>query len=198
MRRTLPSPRLALGLALVVLLTALPLAADSAVAEKALNGAQLCSTGEILAAAIPEQPSRWEYEGLVGLEAGAAMCDAASAGSHVCDFEEVLYADTAGELIEFLPEGTSAWLYRTTPAIVDGKLSPPGPGGTCLDFSYPTAHVGNGGMVNNNSGQGIVYHLDPDTTVDLKDRTGSHVSPGLPCGGVYRSILCCNRLCSAE
>lgn len=132
--------------------------------------------------------------GLTGLEAGNAQCVALGVGAdHVCDYTEVLAAQMNGELAT-IPAATTAWVQRTTPAMVMGMVSQPGPGGNCNNWTYATNHIGDGEYLTFDVAGVPTYHLDNDTIFDPA-QPGVHTIPGdLECGGATRSILCCYAL----
>ncbi len=110
-------------------------------------------------------PSVWSYKGLIGMQAGKALCQDVGA-DHVCNYTEVVKADAQGELAN-LPPNLSYWLVRTT-AVPDptqpnkacnvdadcksnfcDKVTkicswPPGAGAQCQGWSYPTNHMADG------------------------------------------------------
>jgi hypothetical protein len=133
--------------------------------------------------------------GVKGLDAGNNQCKALNIGAdHVCDYEEVLKAYAQGELAS-IPKGTTAWVQRTTVAMVDGQPSQPGPGGRCNNWDYATNHISDGEYMTFDQ-QGVpTFHLDNDTVFDDK-APGVHTQMGLPCGGTARSILCCYTACN--
>jgi hypothetical protein len=133
--------------------------------------------------------------GLTKLDAGNAQCKALNIGAdHVCDYEEVLKAQQNGELAN-IPKGTTAWVQRTTVAMVNGAPSDPGPGGRCNDWSYATNHLSDGEYISFDDVGVPTFHLDNDTQYTDKTADG-HAGPGLDCGGVMRSILCCYTACN--
>ena len=137
----------------------------------------------------------WAAGGLTGLPAGNYMCQNAMLDAdHVCDYEEVLAAQKAGELAN-ITAGTTAWVQRTTPALVNGVMSPPGPGGRCNDWKYNTNHISDGEYVTFDMVGQPTFHLDNDTVFDGLN-PGVHVIPGdLECNGATRAILCCFAAC---
>jgi hypothetical protein len=129
--------------------------------------------------------------GRLGLEAGHAQCVFLGA-DHVCDYVELRAAEAKGELAS-IPQGTTAWVQRTTPEIVNGAESPPGPGGNCNDWTFAGNHVSDGEYVSFDAEGVPTWHLDGDTFYDGIDTT--HAIPGdLDCGGATRSIFCCSAL----
>jgi cysteine-rich repeat protein len=94
----------------------------------------------------PGIPSVWSYAGALGISAGNDMC-AAIGADHVCSFEEVLQADAAGEanFIADLSGGQEFWVHRVSMSVPrlsnPAQMSPPGPGGRCNDWTYPTNHI---------------------------------------------------------
>ena len=91
-------------------------------------------------------PAVWSYAGEQGVTAGDEMC-AAIGADHVCSWAEVVAAENAGELSD-LPDGLEFWVHRITETVerlsVPGENSPPGPGGRCNDWTYPTNHISDG------------------------------------------------------
>lgn len=133
--------------------------------------------------------------GLTKLDAGNAQCKALNIGAdHVCDYEEVLKAQAQGELAA-IPAGTTAWIQRTTTAMVKGSPSPAGPGGRCNDWAYATNHISDGEYVSFETAGTPNYHLDGDTVFDAAN-PGVHTDPDMQCGGTTRSILCCYQACN--
>ncbi len=134
--------------------------------------------------------------GQTGLDAGNAQCKALGIGAdHVCDYEEVKLAQAAAEpSFMTIPAGTSAWVQRTTTAMVMGNPSAPGPGGRCNDWTYMTNHISDGEYITFDTVGNPTYHLDNDT---IFDPMNPHVIVGdLQCGGQTRSILCCYQSCN--
>lgn len=93
----------------------------------------------------------WSYAGELGVQAGDEMC-AAIGADHVCSWEEVVAAETAGELstgANAVPDGQEFWVHRinaSVPRLSDGgaTMSPPGYGARCNDWTYPTGHIADG------------------------------------------------------
>lgn len=129
--------------------------------------------------------------GAIGLEAGHAQCRFLG-GDHVCDYTELRAAEAAGELAN-VPEGTTGWVQRTTPEMVNGQLSEPGRGGNCVDWTFVGNHLADGEYVAFGPGGVATWFLDNDTFFDGIDMT--HVQAGqLECSGVTRTLFCCNAL----
>ncbi len=133
---------------------------------------------------------------MTALAAGDAQCQAAmNGGDHVCDYEEVLSAAAHGEL-STIPQGTTAWIHRTTTAIVSGTPSAPGPGGRCNDWTFNGNHLADGEYVMFDTVGVPTMHLDNDTVYD-PGSPGLHTITGdLECAGETRSILCCHPSCT--
>lgn len=132
--------------------------------------------------------------GLTGLDAGNNQCKALNIGAdHVCDYEEVLKAQAQGELAA-IPQGTTAWVHRTTVAMVNGQPSQPGPGGRCNDWTYATNHISDGEYVAFEQAGVPTFYLDNDTVYD-GNAPGVHTLTGLQCGGEIRALLCCYQAC---
>ena len=165
-----------------------------------------CAGHAYFAGMIQNVPSVWgattdgvgnnKAGGMTSLAAGDFMCSSASLGAdHVCDYEEILKADAAGEL-KNVPAQTTVWVQRTTPAMVGGVMSAPGPGGRCNDWKYNTNHISDGEYAMFEAVGQIKYHLDNDTKFDSA-HPGMYTIPGdLDCGGVTRSIMCCYTTCN--
>jgi hypothetical protein len=173
-------------------------AGDSSTGEE-----DTCANIPTLVAYVPAIPSRWESGALVGFAAGGAMCQMAATVANVpnpgevvvCDYE-VLEAEAKGELAS-LPANSTAWIHRTTQAMVNGVASAPGSGGRCVDWTYQTNHISDGEFVTIGAGGVATYSLDGDTFYDGVDTT--HTQPGLlECGQQMRSILCCNPPCDPQ
>jgi hypothetical protein len=154
-----------------------------------------CAGQLTYAGPVDSVTSVWVSGGLSGLKAGDDMCQNANLGAdHVCDYEEVLKAQKAGELAN-VKMGTTAWVQRTTPALVNGVMSAPGPGGRCNDWKYNTNHISDGEYVTFDMVGQPTFHLDNDTIFDGMN-PGVHTIPGdLECNGATRSILCCYTIC---
>ncbi|HWB78920.1 MAG TPA: hypothetical protein VG755_28355 [Nannocystaceae bacterium] len=168
-------------------------AADEQSSGEASGDTTAASTGcdgSIFFGEVDGVPSLWSEGGQTGLAAGTAMCQSIG-GDHVCDYEEVLMAEAAGELAGMV--NSSAWIHRTTIALVDGVPSAPSPGGRCVDWTYDMDTLADGEWVDFTA-DGLVYNLDPDTFYDGLD--ASHADPmALPCAGTNRAVLCCNAPC---
>jgi hypothetical protein len=134
-----------------------------------------------------------QANGKSGFEAGIEICKTIGA-DHPCDYEEVLLAEKNGELVaKMVPQGTTAWIHRTTDAMVNGNMSTAGPGGRCNDWTYATNHISDGEFVTFQEVGIPMYTLDNDTFYDGTDTT--HVVPEMQCGGMERAILCCFPAC---
>ncbi|MFT3773220.1 MAG: hypothetical protein QM820_48190 [Minicystis sp.] len=133
--------------------------------------------------------------GMTSIDAGNAQCKALNIGAdHVCDYEEVLKAQAQNELAA-IPQGTSAWIQRTTVAMVNGNPSQPGPGGRCNNWTYQTNHISDGEYISFDQVGVPTYHLDNDTVFN-PNNPGVHTLTDLQCGGTMRSILCCYQACN--
>ncbi len=154
-----------------------------------------CAGHVFYAGMVPNVTSVWVSGGLTSFAAGDDMCQKANLGAdHVCDYEEVLKSQTAGELAA-VPAATTVWVQRTTPAMVNGVMSAPGPGGRCNDWKYNTNHIADGEYgVFVTLGQ-PTFHLDNDTVYD--GVPGAHNNPAdLDCNGASRAIMCCYAKCN--
>lgn len=165
------------------------------------TGTDSCAGMPIYVANVPSIGSRWESGALVGFAAGQELCRQTAMGMGipdaaevtVCDYEQVVMAELAGEFAA-IPGGTNAWIHRTTPADVLGVPSAAGSGGRCVDWTYTTNHISDGEYAEFPGGGAVNYFLDNDTFYDGVDTT--HTQPGmLECGTQMRAILCCNPPC---
>lgn len=141
---------------------------------------------------IPAVESIWSTlsaaNGALGYDAGVNACRSLGA-DHPCEYQEVLRAEARGEFAR-LDAGLTAWLHRTTMAMVLGQPSPPGRGGNCVDWTFNGNHVADGEYLIVGDGGVITYKLDDDTFFDGVDLT--HVVQGdLQCGGEQRALFCC-------
>jgi cysteine-rich repeat protein len=149
---------------------------------------------------------QWSAPGKLGYEAGTAICQSIGAFG-VCDYEQLkeilnnpaAHPADAMKLAATVPAGGSVpiWVHRTTPEMVNGMMSAPGPGGRCNDWVYPTGHVSNGEWLNLTVAGGNptgTFTLDPDTVYTGVQGDG-HVQPGFSCGPM-RYIPCCYKLCT--
>lgn len=180
------------------------MAVDDTMGASGTTGEDSCANEPIYVANVPMQPSRWESGALIGFAGGQDLCRQAATALGVpmpmevtvCDYEQVLQAEAAGELAT-LAAGTTAWIHRTTVANVLGVNSAPGTGGRCVDWTYQTNHISDGEYVEIGAGGVGTYFLDNDTFYDGVDTT--HTQPGmLECGTQMRAILCCNPPCMPE
>jgi hypothetical protein len=156
-----------------------------------------CAGHQYFGGSVPAVTSVWASGGLTSLAAGDDMCQKLSIGNvdHVCDYEEMLAAEKDNELAA-IPAGTTFWVQRTTPAMVNGVMSAPGPGGRCNDWKYNTNHISDGEYVSFDTVGKPTYSLDNDTIFDGSN-PGVHTIPGkLECNGVTRSIMCCYTKCN--
>ncbi|ANM31386.1 hypothetical protein ABI59_20125 [Acidobacteria bacterium Mor1] len=164
-----------------------------------------CTTGAIYGGMVsnpadpaqpgPGIPSVWEYGGSIGTSAGDLMCQQIGA-DHACRHEEVLAAESRGELQQVLQmNGQTFWLNRTVlTAQVGGQDSPPGAGGRCNDWTYTTAHISDGEYSRVENAR-FEHFFDQDTTFSgnsADGHAGSGPDDGGDCGGPLRAILCCN------
>ncbi len=158
----------------------------------------------VFATLTPEHTSVWQFGADIGVAAGNAQCQSLGA-DHVCTYEELLTAQARGQL-DGIPSDTDIWLHRVNLTVMmDGGTitSPPGAGGRCNDWTYPTGHIADGEYARLNfvdaTGVGEVmgphsYYFDQDTayTGDPADgHAGGGDNDGGPCGGAVRAIACC-------
>lgn len=155
-----------------------------------------CEGQVTFAGLVADVPSAWgshmQANGKTGYEAGVEICKSIAA-DHPCEYQEVLAAEAAGELAG-VAQGTTAWIHRTSDAIVGGVVSPAGAGGRCNNWVYTTNHISDGEYTTFDMVGIPSYHLDNDTFYDGVDTTHT-IGGDLQCGGVMRAILCCYPTC---
>lgn len=170
------------------------------------SGGDPCKGVVTYAGLVPGAGSAWgahpQSNGKTGYEAGIEICKTLGA-DHPCTYVEVKKAEAAGELAN-IAMGTTAWIHRTTPEMVDGVMSDPTAvdgagnevyhGGTCNNWVYITNHISDGEYASFEAVGVPTYHLDSDMYFDGVDTT--HAQPGLNCGGETRGILCCFPACA--
>lgn len=174
-----------------------PADCDGTTATGTTGAGGSCAGQQRFGGMVPNVSSVWMSGGLTGLAAGDDMCQKLGTDGidHVCDYEEMLVAQKANELTA-IAAGTTFWVQRTTPAMVNGATSAPGPGGRCNDWKYNTNHISDGEYVSFDTVGTPTYHLDNDTIFDGAN-PGVHVIPGmLECNGVNRAIMCCYTKCN--
>jgi hypothetical protein len=87
--------------------------------------------------------------GFTSFDAGNAQCKALDIGAdHVCDLTEIQAAAAAHETrFSLVPQGTTAWMQRTTPVYVEGLSGTP-----CTAAMVGQADPSAGDMCSNDSG----------------------------------------------
>src|SRR5262249_4016631 len=139
----------------------------------------------LVAGVVSQWGAHPQANGKTGYEAGIEICKTIGA-DHPCDYEEFKTAEGKGELAN-IAMGTTTWIHRTTPEMVNGMMSQPGPGGRCNDWIYTTNHISDGEYSTFDQVGQPTYHLDNDTFFDGVDTTHTIVGD-LQCGGKTRSI----------
>jgi cysteine-rich repeat protein len=168
--------------------------------------------GEVSSNEDPTQPgdgvgSVWSYAGTLGTDAGVAMCQAIGAAGP-CTYGQVKIAEQNGELEQLLP-GTRFWIHRVHETVFvneTGTSSPPGPGGRCNDWTYPSGRIADSEWAGITATGDVHYYFDHDTVYTGVQSDG-HAGPGYEgeigqpgtgnggnCGGSRKSILCCTTL----
>jgi hypothetical protein len=146
--------------------------------------------------------SNWSYKGDVGTAAGDLACQDMG-GDHVCDYDDIVYAASKGEL-STLSTSDTAWLLRAHPVTITSsspktivlmQLATIGTtykvnaaGSNCANWAYSTDHLNDGEYVDFSSGQNTpTFHLD-DNPCSIQA-----LPKDIPCGhnGLPRSVLCC-------
>jgi hypothetical protein len=156
-----------------------------------------CSGVVSYAGMVPNVPSVFGNamgaNGEVGLDAAKKLCQGIGA-DHMCDYLELKNDAAKGELSN-VAQGTTFWVNRTTPEMVNGQVSQPGPGGRCNDWTYSTNHISDGEYATFDQVGVPTFHLDNDTVFD-QNAPGVHtIQNDLQCGGVMRAIPCCFPAC---
>lgn len=145
---------------------------------------------QIYASMVPSSGPVWQYQGLTGLDAGNAACQAMGA-DHACTYEEIKEAEKQGELT-VVPAGTTVWYHRTMPAL---NAADPGAGCRCNEWKYNTNHISDGefGVMQAN---GVLQdNLDSGSCLFDANNPGMYTVAGLDCGGANRAIFCCFAEC---
>ena len=135
----------------------------------------------------PGLSSVWMYGGELGIKAGNGMC-AAMGADHVCSYQELVLADSLGELA-VIPDDTEIWLHRLTAV----GMFQPGAGGRCIDWTSPGGCTAEGEYAVKEMGQ-MQYHFDDDAAYS---GMCDHFNPTAPlsCGLDLRAIACCGPSC---
>lgn len=145
---------------------------------------------------IPNVASAWgahpQANGQTGYDAGIEICKTIGA-DHPCTYEEMRKAEMANELAN-IAQGTTTWIHRTTPEMVNNVMSQPGAGGRCNNWIYTTNHISDGEFSTFDQVGVPTYHLDNDTFFNGVDTTHT-ITGDLQCGGEMRAILCCYPAC---
>ncbi len=162
---------------------------DSGTSPNDSGPTETCATKPVYKTYFPNVPSIWSFDGKLGTEAGDAMCKFIGA-DHFCDYAEVKAAEAKGELAT-VPNMT-AWIHRTTPALVGAEVNSGGSGARCNDWRYGTNHLANGEFATF-SGGAVSYDLAPADKLSFG--TASSSGSGRLCGTVNRAILCCHPKC---
>jgi hypothetical protein len=112
----------------------------------------------IFAGAIAKTSGAWNYDAVNGLAGGELECNDHFPGSHVCEYTELLAAETAGELVGITDVNailvTSFWSVDHTPGLATDNNQCISTTGTIRWF-YGTAHTAsNASFVDLNNGTG--------------------------------------------
>ena len=133
----------------------------------------------------PGVASVWNYQGLVGVAAGDAMCVAVGS-DHICTYAEVVAAEAQGDFSAVI--ATTFWIHRVNEEVMIGQTpSQPGAGGRCVEWETANNTLADGEYAEL-QGSGITYHFDDDT---IYDNTPDHSQPGLLECTEPRAIACC-------
>lgn len=149
-------------------------------------GKTIFATGKVLS----NRTSMWTYNNLVGVQAADAECKANGA-DHFCRYDEIVAAAAKGELATV---SGSVWVHRTTAALVGGVTNSGGAGARCADWAYATNHINQGEFATITNGQ-PAFDLAPANQLTVGAAPSG--DSARKCGGVLRSILCCNPKCPA-
>ena len=149
--------------------------------------------------------SNWAYKVAVGIAAGNEACTDMAA-DHVCDYDDLVFAASKGEL-STLATTETAWLERTASVTVSatspkivvlgqpatvGKVYTVGPASRCNDWNYSTDHLNDGEYVDFSTGTSTpTFHFDDNPSA-------IQATPkDIPCGHntMNRDVLCCYPKC---
>lgn len=146
------------------------------------DGGTPSSVARVYAGSVPNVPSRWAQNGMVGYEAGNAMCAGVAAGSKPCSYGQMKRAFQNGELNAL--SGT-AWMNRTSADPAEPNAGPAAASARCDDYRYNTNHLNDGEYVEFKQGQMVPYFdMDTSKPQPISGKT-------LPCNGAQRQLLCC-------
>jgi hypothetical protein len=178
---------------------AAPGAEASAPAAKTAWYAGPKADGRVLAGFTGGTIGRWEAPGEEpGRPSGVAMCQQVAAGTHTCDYNELLAADARGDF-DGAPIDATLYVDRTTPVEVRGVTVGVSHVTTCDGYHYPTSDrqwgeyaVVEGGPEGSRT---MSYVLSPSVDYDeacLADAStcAKYVPTGMECN-VERQIACC-------
>ena len=153
---------------------------ETANGASCMNG--ICRAAVTYAGTLEPQNGRWEFGGAIGLPAGDAECETMWPNSTVCTNHELVWASEEGQLldaVDTLGNPVVSWWNNDDNAGDEIQCVY-----TTMEnvrWSYPTAHVGNGGSY---------YQLQPDGTL-------SDLLTDAVCGDSH-AVACCYRAIAIE
>ncbi len=138
--------------------------------------------------------AKWTFAGTTnGIASGVDACKSlVPAGDHPCDYEEIKAAIAKGELAD-VPDGTTFWVHRSTPD--PDNTNNGGPNLRCNEWKYNTNDICRGEF-GTKAGGAFTFDLHKGALIN-GGLCGAGAGGGVTqkCGGVTRSVLCCNPKC---
>lgn len=145
----------------------------------------ICAGVPIYVGMVPNSGPQWSHPGFgLGFTSGTQACIAAGYEG-VCTYTQLEEASTQGDFAA-VPAGTTYWVHRVMATMYNGMLIQPDTRSRCDDWRYGTNDVNDGEYATVAAGA-LTFTLDADPLPN-----GGSDASGLDCGGLTRSIPCCN------
>ncbi|MGH1345519.1 MAG: hypothetical protein ACRBN8_28400 [Nannocystales bacterium] len=149
------------------------------------GGVDVCAGVPIYVGMVPASPPIWEHPGFgAGFTSGTQACMAAGYEG-VCTYTQMEEASAQGDFAA-VPPGTTYWVHRVVATMYNAVLIQPDTRSRCDDWRYGTNDVNDGEYATVAAGA-LTFTLDADPLPN-----GGGDASGLDCGGLTRSIPCCN------
>ncbi|MBV1859206.1 MAG: hypothetical protein KUG77_12400, partial [Nannocystaceae bacterium] len=144
----------------------------------------VCAGVPIYVGMVANSASEWTHPGFgEGFTSGTQAC-IAGGFEGVCTYTQLEAASAQGDFAA-VPAGTTFWVHRVIATMFNAVLIQPDTRSRCDDWRYDTNDVNDGEYATVAAGA-LTFTLDPDPLPNMVDPAG------LDCGGVTRSIPCCN------
>ena len=145
----------------------------------------ICAGVPIYVGMVAASPPIWLHPGFgEGFTSGTQACIAGGFDG-VCTYTQLDAASTQGDFAA-VPAGTTYWVHRVVATMFNGMLIQPDTRSRCDDWRYGTNDINDGEYATVGPG-GLTFTLDADPNPN-----GGSDASGLDCGGLTRSIPCCN------